>query len=334
MSNIIPFDSPYVFIARRKAGFVDISTIETSDWLGWDNTPTNTTTTTTTTTMIQLERTETAPGRILEITISPSSSSSSSSSSSEHTNSDNDNYKDIVDSSQQTPYIVAFWLQRKLSQSSPSRDLVVRLGYKLRPSSKKENEKKSDNDNDCYDNNNDHDHDHDHANKDDQDQDTNRRWELDTDEFGRLTLVRVHILHNSIIVNEDTLEVEGDANIISNSSCNNNQDVVVNYSLNELSALQLINKHTHHQYQQQQHSSSSSLKEFTKETKVHVVGTKLIATAGENIYAVLPYYRDGTLLQFCQSIDFLDESLARFIFRQIIQVRKYLKGEYKRFKYT
>jgi len=76
--------------------------------------------------MIQLERTETAPGRILEITISLSSSSSSS----KRTNNDNDNYKDIAECSQQTPYIVAFWLKRKLGPSSPLRDLVVRLAVR------------------------------------------------------------------------------------------------------------------------------------------------------------------------------------------------------------
>ncbi|KAG7350598.1 protein kinase domain containing protein [Nitzschia inconspicua] len=57
----------------------------------------------------------------------------------------------------------------------------------------------------------------------------------------------------------------------------------------------------------------------------HVVGTDLIASSSKNVYAVLPYHRDGTLLDFCQKVGTLPEPLARFFVRQILQGLKTLQ---------
>ena len=179
-----------------------------------------------------LERSETMSSRILEI----------------ETNDDDDD-----DNSK--PTILAFWLQRKLSPESSSRNVIARLGYRLRP--------------------------HD---------DETKKWELDTDDSGRPVLVRVHMLRSTVVVVAD-----GDPNA----------------AMNELGALSMIAK--------QKCGSHCMVSE-----DAHVVGTNLLAQDDEKtIYAILPYHRDGTLLEFCQSIGNLPEPLARFIFRQILEVRRY-----------
>jgi serine/threonine protein kinase len=129
-----------------------------------------------------------------------------------------------------------------------------------------------------------------------------RGWELDRDEEGQLTMVRVHMSHNAVPAVDQS----------------QSQSMWLKSQINELSALQMIAT--------QNYSSSSQM----ASQAAHVVGTSIIARDEENgkIYTILPYHRDGTLLQFCQSMGNLEESLARFIFRQIVQVRnKILIGE-------
>ena len=302
MSNIVPFDPPRMFRARLKAGFVDVSTIAVDGYddnadvdcstaaaatyhRGWDN-ATAATYYPSIRTNTNTNTTTTSPTIPVPL---------------ERTETTSGKIMEITvnSSSSQPPVVVAFWLLRKLGHHP-----IVRLGYKLRLRSKNNN---YNDDDEKYD-----------------DQNQNLRWELDTDELGRLTLLRIHIFHCSIL-NDDEIMMPEDSN-----TQDDDAGVAVNSSLNELSALQLIAKQT-----QQQSSSSSCCSIFPQKTKAHVVGTELIATTtttttttasdddNNKIYAVLPYYRDGTLLQFCQSIGSpLDESLARYIFRQIIQVRK------------
>jgi len=304
MSNIVPFDPPRMFRARLKAGFVDVSTIAVDGYddnadvdcstaaaatyhRGWDN-ATAATYYPSIRTNTNTNTTTTSPTIPVPL---------------ERTETTSGKIMEITvnSSSSQPPVVVAFWLLRKLGHHP-----IVRLGYKLRLRSKNNN---YNDDDEKYD-----------------DQNQNLRWELDTDELGRLTLLRIHIFHCSIL-NDDEIMMPEDSN-----TQDDDAGVVVNSSLNELSALQLIAKQTQ---QQSSSSSSSSCSIFPRKTKAHVVGTELIATTtttasddeNNKIYAVLPYYRDGTLLQFCQSIGSpLDESLARYIFRQIIQGLKTLKA--------
>jgi hypothetical protein len=296
MSNIIPFDPPRIFTARLKAGLVDVSTIAVDD--DDDDADVDCSTTTTTTYHRGWDNATAAtyyPSIRTNTNTTAAATSPTIPVPLERTETTSGKIMEITvnSSSSQPPVVVAFWLLRKLGHHP-----IVRLGYKLRLSSK---------------NNNDDDEKGD-------DQNQNLRWELDTDELGRLTLLRIHIFHCSIL-NDDEIMMPEENNT---QDDDNDAGVVVNSSLNELSALQLIAKQT------QQQSSSSSCSIFPQKTKAHVVGTELIATTttasdegNNNIYAVLPYYRDGTLLQFCQSVGSpLDESLARYIFRQIIQVRK------------
>jgi hypothetical protein len=126
------------------------------------------------------------------------------------------------------------------------------------------------------------------------------KWDLDTDALGRQTLVAIHILPSSVLEvkpaqSNDRAAVVATANAYS--------------PLNELCALQRIANH-------QQHLPFTN----SQQKKKHVVGTRLVATSSEHVYAVLPYYRDGTLLQFCQTVGNLPEPLARYFFRKIVKV--------------
>ena len=204
-----------------------------------------------------LERTETMSRRILEIqTQTPSGDN-------------NNNNSD--------PTIVAFWLQRKVGHPSSSRDVVARLGYRLRPRKKVHQEASTIATGTNGDNH-------------------GQQWELETDESGKPILVKVLIVHNAI--GEESKGEESKS-----------PEMGWNTPMNELVVLQRI---------AQQNQSSA-----------HVVGTNLIATdKGNTIYAILRHHRDGTLLQFCQSIGNLQEPLARFIFRQILKVsRGQMTGE-------
>jgi hypothetical protein len=111
------------------------------------------------------------------------------------------------------------------------------------------------------------------------------RWELWKDRGeDHHTMVKVHIMPGSVL----------DEN-------NNGANADVCSPVNELSALQMIASHN------------------TNEPK-HVLGTRLIATSAQDVYVILPYHQDGTLMQFCQTVGNLPEPLARFLFRQIIKV--------------
>lgn len=54
----------------------------------------------------------------------------------------------------------------------------------------------------------------------------------------------------------------------------------------------------------------------------HVDGANAVATCSNDVYVVLPYHRDGTLEEYCRFQGNLPESLARFFFRQILEVRR------------
>ena len=85
-------------------------------------------------------------------------------------------------------------------------------------------------------------------------------------------------------------------------------DSLLHNPVNELCALQMVAKH------------------YEKKGKTgHVVATKLIAVSSQHVYAILPYYPDGTLFQFCLSQESLKEPVARFFFRQILQVSSDVK---------
>lgn len=278
MSITIPFPPPHFLKAQLKSGFVHVSSSardddggSSGDGRGWDSgsvehksaeaMP-----------QTSLERNETMPKRIIEIEMELLSRK-----------------RELNGENNLRPTIVAFWLQRKLGHQSSSRDLVVRLGYRLRPATKVQKETNTTKTNTNGDVNS-SEHPPQHC-----------EWELDRDGSGRLMLVRVHIQNNNIV----------DMKQLKNSSMH------LNSPINELSALQMIAK--------QNRSSSSQM----VSQSAHVVGTNLVATDDENrnTYVILPYHRDGTLLQFCQSLGRLEESLARFIFRQIVQVRNGMIGE-------
>ncbi len=145
----------------------------------------------------------------------------------------------------------AFWLQRKIGLSSHG---VIRLGYKLRRNTKASFKGPS------------------------------NAWQLDMNEEGETSLVKITIMHSSI------LDMKVD--------CHEGQN-----PLNELSALQMIANH-------------SNIED------AHVVGTRLVGTCTSYVYSVLPYYPDGTLLHYCVSKGNLEEPVARFLFKQILQVSK------------
>jgi hypothetical protein len=126
-------------------------------------------------------------------------------------------------------------------------------------------------------------------------QGNSNKWELSTDAYGRQKLFAVHIMQSSVLEN----------------NCSDNPLMKSSYNayspLSELSVLQLIANH------------SNSRSNNNNEPK-HVVGTNIVAVSSQHVYAVLPYHRDGTLLQFCQMVGSLPEPLARYIFRQILKV--------------
>jgi hypothetical protein len=78
--------------------------------------------------------------------------------------------------------------------------------------------------------------------------------------------------------------------------------------ISELSALQMIADHYEKTGMQPQGG--------------HVIATKLVAVSSQNVYAILPYYPDGTLFQYCLAQGSLKETVARFFFQQILKVRR------------
>jgi hypothetical protein len=184
----------------------------------------------------------------------------------------------------------AYWLQRRLGYKATTHGSVVRLAYKLRFNNNKSS-KKGNGGEDAVGNDG-------GSSGSSSSSSPYSSWELDTDIDGKPIMVMIHILHSQILDGRSEL---GNSNPI-----------------NELSALQLIYEHN------------------PTET-AHVTRTRLISMCHSSIYCVLPYYHDGTLLQFCQSITDkvtgdartttsadcpLEEPLARFLFRQIMQVRQ------------
>jgi hypothetical protein len=110
-------------------------------------------------------------------------------------------------------------------------------------------------------------------------------WELDVDEAGEASLFKFLIMHSSVLdMKSDNHEVQS--------------------PLDNLSALQMI----------AQNNNAND---------AHVVGAYLLGACPSFLYAVIPYYPDGTLLQYCMTNGPLEEPIARFFFRQIVKVRIY-----------
>lgn len=108
-------------------------------------------------------------------------------------------------------------------------------------------------------------------------------WELATDEIEEEPiLVVVHIMHTSV------MDMDGEGG-------------VAHRPLDELSALQIIAKHK-------------------GSDEGHVIASSLVATCASHVYAIMPYHADGTLMQYCLENGSLDETIARFFFRQILKV--------------
>lgn len=144
----------------------------------------------------------------------------------------------------------AFWLQRKIDKPSYG---DIRLGYKLRRHSQPDFK------------------------------DSSQAWELDLDEAGEPFLVRILIMHSSVLdMKNDNPEVQS--------------------PLDNLSALQMI-------------------AQANNTSEAHVVGADLLGACPSFLYAVLPYYPDGTLMQYCMNEGNLKEPVARFFFKQILKVR-------------
>lgn len=119
-------------------------------------------------------------------------------------------------------------------------------------------------------------------------------WELTPPETdGHHKMVQIEILDTTIL----------DMNLSVDAS-------PVRSPLHEICALQMIAEHND-----------------TREA--HVVGTKLVATSPQNIFVVMPYHRDGTLFQYCLAKGSLEESVARFFFRQILKVRAIVENKEK-----
>jgi len=125
-------------------------------------------------------------------------------------------------------------------------------------------------------------------------------WELETDPMGRQTIVAVYMLHSSVLDQQTT------KNSATKEEKMTSTRAMVS-PLDELSALQMVANYNN--------STESA----------HVVGTNLIATCSQHVYAILPYHRDGNLSQFCQTVGNLEEPLARYIFRQIVKGLKTLQ---------
>jgi hypothetical protein len=178
---------------------------------------------------------------------------------------------------------VAFWLQRKLGTSAMHGQGLVRLGYKLRPDLTKESSKLSS-----------------HS--------PPECWELETDEEGRPTLVAIHIMDSSVLDKQQFTSASA-----ASSSSSSTELSQIMAPCDELSALQMIARHSGHTCDGTNGHNCTS----------HVVGTNMVATCPQKVYAILPFHRDGSLLHFCQTVGGpLEEPLARFIFQQIVQVRR------------
>jgi hypothetical protein len=117
-------------------------------------------------------------------------------------------------------------------------------------------------------------------------------WELHTDNDGRQTVVTVYMMHTSVLDDNKRKSTRDDDDSVG-AGCHSPVD--------ELSALQMIAK-------------------YDPTETAHVVGTNIVATCSQHLYAILPYHRDGNLLEFCQTVGCFEEPLARFIFQQIVQV--------------
>lgn len=144
----------------------------------------------------------------------------------------------------------AFWLQRKIGQSPHG---VIRIAYKLR------------------------------QNVDADLNGSSNAWQLDVNDQGLTSLVKITIMHNTVLhIPTDSQERQS--------------------PLNEMTALQMIAK-------------------LCSPEVGHVVGTRLVGTCTSHVYTVVPYYPDGTLLQYCVAKGNLAEPVARYLFRQILQVR-------------
>jgi serine/threonine protein kinase len=98
-----------------------------------------------------------------------------------------------------------------------------------------------------------------------------------------------------------TITIFAASYVFNSKNTNNNADPIT-----ELSALQMI---------------ATAATNTTTEN--HVEGTLLIATDDVHVYSITPYYKEGSLYDYCVELkrDTLNENDARFFFRQICKVR-------------
>jgi hypothetical protein len=319
-TTIIPFDPPILWIANPKAGFVNIPDSSKEDGAycrGWDTTlrvMTNGTTTTndaahssSSMTPPSLQRRQTMSGNIIVVTPAPPSSGSPS-----------------------TPKpTLAYWLHRKIGQHKYG---IVRLGYKLKSSADVAGSAMMNSSDD-----DDEDHDTEVAGggsgaglsgRSTRSSSLSNFWELETDDLGRPTLVAVTIIHSSSLSSSSNDEVKEDMDDEASSSSSSPPVFLPTdrSPLDEMSALQMIDRYynsmTDETISTETPTTMALSSSSSSSSSHHVLGANMVtATCSQGtIYTIVKYHRDGTLLQFCQTNGCLEESLARFLFRQIVQV--------------
>jgi hypothetical protein len=122
-------------------------------------------------------------------------------------------------------------------------------------------------------------------------------WEMDANEDGSPKMVAVKVLDSRILQ-------EKNAPATSEEDSSSVMPIHESNPLHELKAYEMIAKYS------EEHDGEP-----------HVIGTNLIGSySSQDIYAVLPFHRDGTLLQYCQEYGTLSEPVARFFFRRILKV--------------
>jgi len=146
---------------------------------------------------------------------------------------------------------------------------------------------------------------------DDGDDEAFEAWELSVDEEGNPFFVKVVIMPSYVLhqANDD----------FSRGSKHN--------ATNELIALQRIAANAN----ANGNGDSGAGAGLTVET--HVIGSSLIGTKDECVYAVLPHNPNGTLMQYTVSHGNLEEGVARFFFQQILKVSVYKRKAHPKKKF-
>ena len=72
-------------------------------------------------------------------------------------------------------------------------------------------------------------------------------------------------------------------------------------------------------------SALQMIAEKDPECRGHVVGTSLIGSDHQHVYTILPFHREGSLLDYCAEVGRLNENEARFFFCQILKVLPFMQ---------